>query len=539
MAAVAPTLGAFQRPAHAFPQRRNGASRRAGRPVSRVSPRAVAPSWLTETAAERASLPDDVTKDAPLRVLVAGGGLGGLFAAISLRNAGADVVVIERTSQYRPFGGPIQLASNGVSTIKATSESLFRKVHDVSRPFWRTTSGIRDGLKGNWMFTFGAITEIPDENDLPFSICVDRSDLQEVLLDEIRETRSRGDGDGDVNGNGIFVQMGSSVSRYENVPRPGGGVRVTLDDGSEITADVLVGADGIWSKVRAQMFREPSGVKGAGSTASFTGYKLYSGLPVFQPYYYEDVGYSAFIGPDHYFVACPDRSGRVQWYAFIKATAPNAPDQIDPSAFLRTTLKGWAPEVLELIRATDSSEIQQRDLWDRFPSVARSWADGCATLLGDSCHATMPNIGQGAGLAFEDGYELSRLLKDVKKRSEVPKALSAFYRNRIVRTAAVQGLGRMNSEAIKVLTPLLPVRPLVEYFIGPFLPLVFRAQFGYCYSFCPEKMDAREARELADAMRARHGEEARVAWTEAEKKGLAVTGVENKHEIPAVEVIAN
>ena len=139
--------------------------------------------------------------------------------------------------------------------------------------------------------------------------------------------------------------MDAAVVKYAN-RADGAGVDATLADGRVVTADVLVGADGIWSEVRAQMFGEPGGVKGAGSTASFTGYKLFSGLPLFRPYYYEDVGYSAFIGPDHYFVTCPDRAGRVQWYGFIKATAPNSPDVEDPSAFLQETLKGWAPEVL-------------------------------------------------------------------------------------------------------------------------------------------------------------------------------------------------
>jgi zeaxanthin epoxidase len=332
--------------------------------------------------------------------------------------------------------------------------------------------------------------------------------------------------------------MDAAVVKYAN-RADGAGVDATLADGRVVTADVLVGADGIWSEVRAQMFGEPGGVKGAGSTASFTGYKLFSGLPLFKPYYYEDVGYSAFIGPDHYFVTCPDRAGRVQWYGFIKATAPNSPDVEDPSAFLQETLKGWAPEVLELIRATDPGAIEQRDLWDRFPSVGKSWADGHATLLGDSCHATMPNIGQGAGLAFEDGFELAKVLENVRSRSEIPAALRSFYRRRIARTAAVQGLGRMNSEAIKILTPLLPIRPLVEYFIGPFLPLVFRAQFGYCYSFCPQKMDARDARALAEEMRARHKKEAEEAWADAEARGVDVVGVENAHENPALEVLAN
>ena len=473
-------------------------------------------------------MPDAVSTDAPLRVLVAGGGLGGLFAAICLRNAGADVVVLERTARYRPFGGPIQLASNGVSVIKATSESLFRRVHDVSRPFWRTTSGIRDGLKGNWMFTFGAITELPDEEDLPFSICVDRSDLQEALLEEIRETEK--------SPLGATVEMDAAVVKYAN-RADGAGVDATLADGRVVTADVLVGADGIWSEVRAQMFGEPGGVKGAGSTASFTGYKLFSGLPLFKPYYYEDVGYSAFIGPDHYFVTCPDRAGRVQWYGFIKATAPNSPDVEDPSAFLQETLKGWAPEVLELIRATDPGTIEQRDLWDRFPSVGKSWADGHATLLGDSCHATMPNIGQGAGLAFEDGFELAKVLEDVRSRSEIPAALRSFYRRRIARTAAAgpraDELGgdqnpdsrcpsaRWSSTSSARSCRWCSARSSV-------LLLVLPAEDGR----------ARRAR-AAEEMRARHKKEAEEAWADAEARGVDVAGVENTHENPALEVLAN
>ena len=470
---------------------------------------AATPSWLSGDVEDA---PDAITDDAPLRVLISGGGLGGLFAAISLRDAGMEVIVVERTAVYRPFGGPIQLASNGVSTIKATSESLFRRVHEVSRPFWRTTSGMRDGISGSWMFKFGAITELPNEYNLPFSICVDRSDLQEVLLEEIQDC-------------GV-LQMGTSLLGYRNnTEENGGGVTAFLDDGSKIHADLLIGADGIWSQVRAQMFDESAGAKGAASTASFTGYKLYSGLPIFRPYYYEDVGYSAFIGPDHYFVTCPDRAGRVQWYGFVKADRPNQADALNPIEFLEETFQGWAPEVLELIRATDPKEVQSRDLWDRYPLIGRSWSDGCVTLLGDSCHATMPNIGQGAGLAFEDGFELARTLETVKRRSGVPDALRAFYRKRIIRTAAVQGLGRMNSEAIKILTPLLPIRPLVENVIGPILPLIFRLQFGYCYSFCPEKMSAVDARNLADKMRERHAAEAKEAWEKAEKAGIKIEGV--------------
>ena len=68
---------------------------------------------------------------------------------------------------------------------------------------------------------------------------------------------------------------------------------------------------------------------------------------------------------------------------------------------------------------------------------------------------------------------------------------------------------------------------------------MFRAQFGYCYSFCPQKMDARDARALAEEMRARHKKEAEEAWADAEARGVDVVGVENTHENPALEVLAN
>ena len=307
MAALAPTVVSFARAAHSTRSRQRVASRRVARPLqSRVVPRGAAtPGWLTADSSS-ADLPGDaVSKDAPLRVLVAGGGLGGLFAAICLRNAGADVAVIERTATYRPFGGPIQLASNGVSTIKATSESLFRRVTDVSRPFWRTTSGIRDGLKGNWMFTFGAITELPDEGNLPFSICVDRSDLQEVLLEEINQDSS-----------GI-VSMGSAIAKYEN-RNDGKGVDVTLEDGRVVTADVLVGADGIWSNVRAAMTGTPA--RGEEAGVSYSGYTVFAGE---LNYNFQSTpsdigpdpacGYKVYIGPQQYFVITDIGRGRYQW----------------------------------------------------------------------------------------------------------------------------------------------------------------------------------------------------------------------------------
>ena len=389
-----------------------------------------------------------------LHVVVAGGGLGGLFLAICLMRKGLRVTVIERTAEYRNFGGPIQLASNGMSVLKATSQRLYESVQQNSRPFWGTKSGIKYGYTGNWMFTFDAITEIPKRMELPFAVCIDRSDLQRCLLNEINSFNL------DDSCGQTEIIMGTTVTSYHQDSRTGK-VRANIEPGTHVEGDVLIGADGIWST-------------------------------------------------DNYFVTCPDRYGRIQWYAFVKST-PESEYVEDAKSFLSQKFERWTPEVRAILGESENSGISQRDLWDR-PPCLRGWSDGRVALLGDSCHATMPNIGQGSGLAFEDAFVLSNLLGELKHPHDIDGALNKYYAKRLWRSATIQGLGRMNSEAIKILTPLLPIKPLIEFVISPFLPLVFFAQFGYCYSFCPEKEEAVTSISSAARMNNRHIEECMESW---------------------------
>jgi len=437
-----------------------------------------------------------------LRIVVAGGGLGGLYLAICLMKKGFCVTVIERTAEYRNFGGPIQLASNGMSVLKATSQRLYESVQQNSRPFWGTKSGIKYGYTGEWMFTFDAITEIPKRMELPFAVCIDRSDLQHCLLNEIRSLNLE-----DSCGRTEII-MDATVTSYHQDSKTGK-VRANLEPGTHVEGDVLIGADGIWSTVRSQMFDEQNG-RGSKSTASYTGYKLFSSLPLYQTDDFFEIGYCAYIGPDNYFVTCPDRHGRIQWYAFVKSS-PESDYIEDSKSFLLQKFERWTPEVLAILARSENFDISQRDLWDR-PPCLRSWSNGRVALLGDSCHATMPNIGQGSGLAFEDAFVLSNLLGEVKHPHDIDGALKKYYAQRIWRTATIQGLGRMNSEAIKILTPLLPIKSLIDFVISPFLPLVFNAQFGYCYSFCPEKEAAVTSISSAARMNKRHIEECMESW---------------------------
>ena len=154
---------------------------------------------------------------------------------------------------------------------------------------------------------------------------------------------------------------------------------------------MLIGADSIWSAVRAGMRGE---AKGAGSGVSYSGYTVFAGELTYNGVDAERLdpdpacGYKVYIEPNQYFVITDIGGGRYQWYAFLardegsEASEPK-PDGASPYLKLFT---GWSPEVIDILQATREDEIEQRDLYDRPPSVLKKWNDGRVALLGDAVH---------------------------------------------------------------------------------------------------------------------------------------------------------
>jgi len=237
---------------------------------------------------------------------------------------------------------------------------------------------------------------------LPYTGVIDRPDLQEILIDECKAIKPD------------FIRNGNSVASYESHGK-GKGVTVTLADGSEETADILVGSDGIWSAVRSQMYDE-GGVKSSSPNkksrqgCDYSGYTVFAGETVIKTDDYYDTGYKVYIGPKRYFVTSDVGDGRIQWYAFfaLPPGTKKAPSgwggserdsQGDPEENLVTYIKGlhqgWSDEIMTILDATPPESVEQRDLYDRKPEFFRSWADGNVVLMGDAVHAMMPNLGQG------------------------------------------------------------------------------------------------------------------------------------------------
>jgi zeaxanthin epoxidase len=428
-----------------------------------------------------AVLTDEISASNPLKVLIAGAGVGGLaLANVLTAMPHMDVTVLEQTAEFKRFGGPIQLASNAMQLMKEMDENLYRKIEERFTVTGDKMNGIKDGIRTEWYANFDLATPAADRN-MPFTGVIDRPELQQIYLDSLPAGT---------------VQNGDGVERYEKLAN--GQVKAFLKSGATVTGDVLIGADGIWSAVRATMRGAPK--KGKGSGASYSGYTVFAGELAYDSFDNGQVGYKVYIGPKQYFVITDIGNGNYQWYAFLAKPADSAETQEKPegtSPYLQNVFTGWSEEIHHILRATKEDEVQQRDLYDRPPSVMKPWTDGPVALLGDGIHAMMPNLGQGGCQAIEDAYVLMEELGSATKRSEVAGKLQTYQRRRLIRSAAVQGLSRFASDIIirGFDTPAkiskdengnwqfenLNYAGIVTKMLQPILPIFFIVQFNFLY----------------------------------------------------------
>jgi len=412
-------------------------------------------------------------------VLIAGGGVGGLVLANCLEKSDRPVTytVLERTKEFKKFGGPIQLASNAMEALRSIDAELYSEIE--ARATWtgNRTNGIKDGIRNEWYAKFDLQTPA-ETRSMPFTCVVERPELQEILMRRI----------------GDNLKLDCGVESYTQ--GEGGRVTAKLQNGEEVHGDVLIGADGIWSNVRATMTNTPT--RGVESGVTYSGYTVFAGELNYgggDP----ECGYKVYIGPQQYFVITDIGRGRYQWYAFLARPADSESSEEKPdgsSQYLQNLFDGWSPEIHDILIATQEHEIEQRDLYDRPPSVFKPWTNGHVALLGDAIHAMMPNLGQGGCQALEDALIISEEVTKVSTRAELDGALSTYRNRRLTRSAAVQGLSRFASDIIirgfdtpcklgfydgKFVAENLNYAGIVTRMLQPVLPVFFSVQFAFLY----------------------------------------------------------
>ncbi|XP_058765997.1 zeaxanthin epoxidase, chloroplastic-like [Vicia villosa] len=360
-----------------------------------------------------------------LRVLVAGGGIGGLVFALAAKRKGFEVVVFEKDlsavrgeGQYR---GPIQIQSNALAALEAIDSDVADEVMRVGCITGDRINGLVDGVSGSWYVKFDTFTPAV-ERGLPVTRVISRMVLQGILARAVGED--------------IVMNASNVVSFVDD----GNKVTVELENGQKYEGDLLVGADGIWSKVRTQLFGQTEAV--------YSGYTCYTGIADFVPADIDSVGYRVFLGHKQYFVSSDVGAGKMQWYAFHKEAPGGVDEPNRKKERLLKIFKGWCDNAVDLIVATDEEAILRRDIYDKIPTF--KWGKGRVTLLGDSVHAMQPNMGQGGCMAIEDSYQLAWELdsaweKSIKSGSpiEVDSSLRRYESERKIRVAVIHGMARM------------------------------------------------------------------------------------------------
>lgn len=355
-----------------------------------------------------------------LNIAIIGGGIGGLAAANALHQAGHRVTVFEQSRQFLRVGADINLTPNAVRALDglgtgiaaAARASAARPTHRISRT-WDSGAETSRLTMGN---------EAERKYGAP-QLTIHRADLLAALADAFPASQ---------------VHFSKRARRIE--PRADG-VSVRFEDDSEDSAfDVLIGADGIHSVVRAALF--------GAEHPRFTGVVAFRAVvPTERVRDVPDIAaFTKWWGPtpESQIVTFPLNQGRD---TFIFATTAQAswheeswtsPGSVDE---LRGFYRDFHPDARALLDACDS--VLKTALYERDPLP--HWSEGSITLLGDACHPMMPFMAQGAGMAIEDGVVLARALAAVTSPQDVAAALRQYEALRMDRTSRIQIGSRGNN----------------------------------------------------------------------------------------------
>ena len=327
-----------------------------------------------------------------------------MAAALALINRGHDVDVYEQAPELKEFGAGIQISPNGTRALHALG------VLDTLRQLSCDTEGkeVRLWNTGRTWKLFDLGTEAIERYGSPY-ITVFRPDLLQVLVDAVRARRPDA------------IHLGR---RAVGVTQSGGRVTLRLEGGETATGDALIGADGVHSVIRRELF--------GGDNSRFFGMIAWRGvIPIERvPQHISRNKATNWIGVGGHVVHYPLRAGRLMNFVGIQERADWQVESWTTQGTAQECANdhaGWHQDVQALIAASPS--LFKWALMGRDP--LRQWTAGSVTLLGDACHPTLPMLAQGAVMAIEDAVILGRCFD---KYGDVATALSRYQNARIAIT---------------------------------------------------------------------------------------------------------
>ena len=350
----------------------------------------------------------------PLRVAIIGAGIGGLAAACALRQRGFEVALYERATHLQEIGAGLQIGPNGVRVLRALGlgeelrHNAFEPVNMVSLKWDDASLRFREPMKGFYLEKFG----------VPY-MTAHRADLHAILRAAIGETP---------------LQLGANCIGAETV---NGTAVARFAGGGEAEADIVVGADGIRSAIRAQHF-------GAGEPRFTEMIAWRCMVPMdcvptrvgpHRSVQLERGEYIGWIGPNGHVISYPigGKGDTLNIFGghYSKEWVEGSWSVPSSRGELIAAKAGWNEALIGMFRHVE--HVFKWGIYDRDPLP--QWTAGRVTLLGDAAHPTMPTLAQGANMAIEDGYVLARAL--ARHADDIGVALQSYVTQRQPRTARI------------------------------------------------------------------------------------------------------
>jgi salicylate hydroxylase len=351
------------------------------------------------------------------KVLIAGGGIGGLTAACCLLNAGFAVEVFEQAEKLGEIGAGIQLSANAMHVLNHLGvgpEILAASVRPEAYVFRLHDSGEEVGR-------FALADEHRRLNGAPYCQ-LHRADLHAALAAKVYELKG-------------IVHLNARVSAFEESKDS---ITVGLSNGSSAAGELLVGADGVKSAVRRQLAGPDNAVYTGDAAWRLT-------IPTGDlPKGFMGPVMSVWMGPGRHVVCYYLRAGRVLNFVGLVETDEVSEESWNarfPWEKLTRDFEGWHPDIQTIINTADKDQCFRWSLFYRPP--IDNWSGRRVTMLGDAVHATLPYLAQGAAMSIEDGAVLTRALCASKS---IHEALALYQRNRIERTSRIVQISGANRD---------------------------------------------------------------------------------------------
>jgi len=363
--------------------------------------------------------------------LIAGGGIGGFAAALALARQGLESIVIERETELREAGAGIQLGPNVFAMFEVLG--LTDAIRDVA--VFPDALVMKDALDGSEVTRIPLNTaEFNARFRHPYGV-IYRPDLHNVLIGTAKATGK------------VEVRLGEKVTGFEDTTT---GVRVSLASGETLEGEALIGADGLWSKVREAIVGD-----GKPRVSGHIAYRAV--LPETEvPAANHRNEVILWAGPKTHLVHYPLHKGEIfnLVTVFHSDAYEEGWDVFGDVEELNRKFAGQRPEVLGML-----DKIESWRMWvlcDREP--VKNWTKGRVTLLGDAAHPMLQYLAQGACMATEDAVCLAHHVANMR---DPAKAFMAYQADRYLRTARVQLTARLYGDIYHAAGPVAELRRMM------------------------------------------------------------------------------